>query len=112
MSQDPSKAAAATEQKDEGIRLGVRLKRATGGAGGKGGAGGGGGGGQLSATELDELRSSIQKLVGSTNPLGKSMDYLAEDVEDMKAEMRQWRAEYKRRGAWRREERGRGGEGR
>lgn len=89
-------ASAAAESKDDGsggIRLGgARLKR----GGGRGGAGGGGA--LYTAKELDTLSETIQKLAASVNPLGKSMDYVTEDVEDMAAELRAWRADFKRRG--------------
>jgi TRAF3-interacting protein 1 len=86
---DPTRA----DGEGGGIRLG-RLKRATGtGAGGAGSRAGAG----LTPAELDALRDAIQRLCSSTTPLGKSMDYIAEDVEDMRAELRAWRGEYKRR---------------
>jgi TRAF3-interacting protein 1 len=84
-------AAEAKTDEGGGIRLG-RLKRA---GGDKGAAGAGGG---YSAVELSQLRDAIQRLCASANPLGKGMEYVAEDVEDMKAELKAWRAEYKRRG--------------
>ena len=83
-----------TAEEDGGIRMG-RIKRATGGAGG-----GGRGGSGYTAAELEALRGAIQKLCSSTNPLGKSMDYLTEDVDDMRTELRTWRAEYKKSGAY------------
>ncbi|BFZ22681.1 hypothetical protein BsWGS_25720 [Bradybaena similaris] len=43
--------------------------------------------------EVDKLRSSIQNLTRSANPLGKVMDYLQEDLDSMQQELDKWRAE-------------------
>lgn len=53
--------------------------------------------GTFSQVEVEQLRGFIQKLCQSTNPLGKCMDYVHEDVEMMKSELSSWTAEYKRR---------------
>ena len=63
-----------------------------------GGVGGGGGGGEASARgRLDaaRVREKVQRLVSSTNPLGKAMDALREDVESMRKELEFWRRERK-----------------
>jgi len=65
------------------------------------GAAGTGAGGVLSPAQLDALRQAIQQLCANTQPLTRSMDYLGEDVEDMRAELRAWRADYRKKGAWR-----------
>ncbi len=80
------------QEESGGIRMG-KLRRA-------GGAGGGGGmiGGSLSPQQLEALRGAIQSLCANTQPLTRSMDFLAEDVEDMRAELRAWRNEYRKRG--------------
>ncbi|XP_046617376.1 TRAF3-interacting protein 1 isoform X1 [Neodiprion virginianus] len=44
--------------------------------------------------EVDKLRSSIQTLTRATNPLGKLLDYLQEDVEMMQRELHEWRSQY------------------
>jgi TRAF3-interacting protein 1 len=93
-------SVAASDGKDDGsgggIRLGAnRLKKAGGRAGG--GLGGGSGGALYSAKELEALSATIQKLALSVNPLGKSIDYVTEDAEDMGTELRAWRADQKRR---------------
>ncbi|XP_046592212.1 TRAF3-interacting protein 1 isoform X2 [Neodiprion lecontei] len=44
--------------------------------------------------EIDKLRSSIQTLTRATNPLGKLLDYLQEDVEMMQRELHEWRSQY------------------
>jgi len=47
------------------------------------------------AADLNALRTSIQTLCQSAMPLGKSMDYLQEDLENMKKELKFWMNEYK-----------------
>lgn len=44
--------------------------------------------------EVDKLRGAIQTLTRTTNPLGKLLDYLQEDVDTMKKELWKWRNEY------------------
>ncbi|XP_012268702.2 TRAF3-interacting protein 1 [Athalia rosae] len=44
--------------------------------------------------EVDKMRSSIQTLTRATNPLGKLLDYLQEDVEMMQKELQEWRTQY------------------
>ena len=43
--------------------------------------------------EISQLRESIQTLCRSANPLGKTMDYVQEDFENMTKELDKWRAE-------------------
>ncbi len=45
--------------------------------------------------EVERLRSSIQTLTRSANPLGKLMDFLQEDVDSMQRELDTWRTENK-----------------
>ncbi|KAJ3203462.1 TRAF3-interacting protein 1, partial [Clydaea vesicula] len=40
--------------------------------------------------EIDSLRDSIQMLCRSTNPLGKTLDYIQEDVDGMNKELNFW----------------------
>jgi len=47
------------------------------------------------ASDLGQLRASIQTLCQSAMPLGKSMDYLQEDLENMKKELSFWMNEYR-----------------
>jgi len=47
------------------------------------------------ASDLGALRTSIQTLCQSAMPLGKSMDYLQEDLENMKKELKFWMNEYR-----------------
>ena len=46
--------------------------------------------------EVDKLRSSIQTLTRSANPLGKLMDFLQEDVDSMQRELESWKEENQR----------------
>lgn len=72
------------EKKGTGIRMG-RIKKA------------GASGASYSQVDIDKLRGYIQKLCQSTNPLGKCMDYVLEDIEAMKGELSAWQADYRRR---------------
>ena len=45
--------------------------------------------------EIDKLRTSIQTLTRSANPLGKIMDYVQEDLDSMQKELEKWKAENK-----------------
>lgn len=72
------------EKKPTGIRMG-RIKKA------------GTSGGSYSQVDIEKLRGYIQKLCQSTNPLGKCMDYVLEDIESMKGELAAWQADYRRR---------------
>merc|ERR1712166_1477977 len=51
-------------------------------------------GGGSSTVDIDKLRDAIQNLCQSTNPLGKCMDYVHEDVETMKKELEKWKQMY------------------
>ncbi|CAM9126278.1 unnamed protein product [Discosporangium mesarthrocarpum] len=102
-------AQAKTKTRDEvggggGIRMG-RLKRSGSLAGSNVGGGGVGsgsssgkarsGGGSYSESDIHRLREGIQLLCQSTNPLGKCMNYVHEDLSLMAAEMGRWQALYK-----------------
>eukprot|EP00322_Chrysochromulina_rotalis_P010417 CAMPEP_0115828600 /NCGR_PEP_ID=MMETSP0287-20121206/658_1 /TAXON_ID=412157 /ORGANISM="Chrysochromulina rotalis, Strain UIO044" /LENGTH=440 /DNA_ID=CAMNT_0003281823 /DNA_START=13 /DNA_END=1334 /DNA_ORIENTATION=+ len=57
-----------------------------------------GGGGKLpSKTEVNSLRASIQTLCQSSNPLGRCLEYVQEDLEAMGKELESWRAQRHRR---------------
>ena len=47
--------------------------------------------------EVATLRDSLQKLCQHTNPLGKTMDYIQEDLVNMQKELEQWKTERRRR---------------
>jgi TRAF3-interacting protein 1 len=84
-----AEGAAETEEEAAPASTGIVLKRrgssknVTQPAGAKG------------ATDLGKLRESIQALCQSTMPLGKSMDYLQEDLENMKKELKFWMNEHR-----------------
>ena len=44
-----------------------------------------------------QLREAIQKLCRSTDPLGRSMEYVHEDMSVMKRELEQWKNDYAKR---------------
>ncbi|XP_070535749.1 TRAF3-interacting protein 1-like isoform X2 [Ptychodera flava] len=48
---------------------------------------------QIVAREIDSLRSTIQTLTRSANPLGKIMDYVQEDMDSMQKELEMWKKE-------------------
>ena len=52
--------------------------------------------GSFGTADVQDLRKAIQRLVQSTNPLGKSMEYVGQDLDEMKAELAQWRGQRKR----------------
>merc|ERR1711988_1859366 len=87
--QDAKNAGAAVEgddaKKDDkgGIRLG-RLKK-TGADKNKNFG--------LTDADLEQLRAAIQVLCQSTNPLGKCMDYVHEDLGLMNRELEKWQSE-------------------
>ena len=45
--------------------------------------------------EIDKLRSTIQTLTRSANPLGKIMDFIQEDLDQMQKELEMWKQEHK-----------------
>ena len=45
--------------------------------------------------EIDKLRSAIQLLTRSANPLGKIMDFVQEDLDSMQKELEMWTRENK-----------------
>ncbi|XP_015593685.1 TRAF3-interacting protein 1 isoform X2 [Cephus cinctus] len=51
---------------------------------------------EVTVKEVDKLRGAIQTLTRATNPLGKLLDYLQEDVEMMQRELQEWRSQYNR----------------
>jgi len=84
------KASAAKEDdeaKGGGIILGKKSKAGAAGAGGK----------LPSKTEVTSLRASIQTLCQSSNPLGRCLEYVQEDLEAMGKELESWRAQRHRR---------------
>ena len=74
---DQDKEMGNKEDGKKGIRLTMSLN--------KGGVMGG-----MSATDLNNLTKSVQRLVQSTAPLGKCMDYVQEDLTQMTKEGERW----------------------
>ncbi len=81
-------AIEEAEDKGGGIILGKKSKA---------GAAAGGGGKLPSKTEVNALRASIQTLCQSSNPLGRCLEYVQEDLEAMGKELESWRAQRHRR---------------
>ena len=48
---------------------------------------------QMVQKDIDRLRASIQTLTRSANPLGKIMDYIQEDLDQMQKENEVWKKE-------------------
>ncbi|OQR97060.1 TRAF3-interacting protein [Achlya hypogyna] len=87
--EEANRAAKEEEAKDAdgGIRLGKRrksFKEKTKG-------------GTSTAAEINELRTSIQKICQATNPVGKCIEYVYEDMEAMARELEVWKQEYERK---------------
>jgi TRAF3-interacting protein 1 len=70
----------------KGIRLG-RIKKSADGAKAKKGMS------SWSEQDIDALRTSVQRLCQSTNPLGKCMDFVHEDLTAMSKEYERWQQE-------------------
>lgn len=47
-----------------------------------------------SLTEMNELRLSIQRICQATNPVGKNVEFVHEDLEAMSKELEHWKKEY------------------
>ena len=43
--------------------------------------------------QIDQLRTAIQSLCRATNPLGRVVDYIQEDVDSMQKDMQTWKQE-------------------
>merc|ERR550514_2332529 len=69
------------EDADQGGGIILGKKGKTTGAGGK----------LPSKTEVSALRASIQTLCQSSNPLGRCLEYVQEDLESMGKELEGWR---------------------
>nr|XP_006825026.1 PREDICTED: TRAF3-interacting protein 1-like [Saccoglossus kowalevskii] len=50
---------------------------------------------EIVSREIEKLRTSIQTLTRSANPLGKIMDYVQEDMDSMQKELEMWKKENK-----------------
>ena len=49
--------------------------------------------GTLNETDIEFMKKAIQILCQSTNPLGKSIDFVTDDVDSMSKEYEHWRKE-------------------
>mmetsp|Transcript_45483 Transcript_45483/g.103020 ORF Transcript_45483/g.103020 Transcript_45483/m.103020 type:complete len:192 (-) Transcript_45483:262-837(-) len=49
---------------------------------------------QYSQIEVDKLRQSVQTLCQSAAPLGKSIDLVTQDIENMGKELDHWKSQY------------------
>ena len=86
---DDKVGGGAIEEPDDkggGIILGKKSK-----------AGAAAGGKLPSKSEVNALRASIQTLCQSSNPLGRCLEYVQEDLEAMGKELESWRAQRHRR---------------
>ncbi|RHY32863.1 hypothetical protein DYB32_002168 [Aphanomyces invadans] len=54
-------------------------------------------GGTSTAAEINDLRLSIQKICQATNPVGKCIEYVYEDMEAMARELDVWKKEYEKK---------------
>ncbi|KAL3660706.1 hypothetical protein V7S43_014109 [Phytophthora oleae] len=85
-------AAAATNEAETGIRLGRRnksfkpehMKSSSAAA-------------ASSLAEMNALRADIQRLCQAANPVGKSVEFVHEDLDAMSKELEYWRKEYARK---------------
>ena len=48
----------------------------------------------FSLKDIEFIKTAIQMLCQSTNPLGKSIDFINEDIESMSKEYEYWRKQY------------------
>ncbi len=44
--------------------------------------------------DLDYIKKVVQALCKNTNPLGKSLDFIRDDIENMNNEKNEWRQQY------------------
>jgi TRAF3-interacting protein 1 len=51
-------------------------------------------GGDLSEKELELVKSMIQSICQNTAPLGKSIEFINDDIESMNKELVYWRKQY------------------
>lgn len=86
--EDEDTASGVTSNEGEtGIRLGRRKKSFKDKS--KSGA--------SNAAEMHALRSTIQKICQATNPVGKGVEFVHEDLDAMSKELEQWKREYEKK---------------
>ena len=86
--QEEEKRQGGEEKVDDGkkgIRLGLNLKKSAAASSGGG----------MSQTDMENLTKAVQRLVVSTAPLGRCMDYVQEDLAQMQKEHGKWSASYR-----------------
>mmetsp|Transcript_4971 Transcript_4971/g.9352 ORF Transcript_4971/g.9352 Transcript_4971/m.9352 type:complete len:446 (-) Transcript_4971:18-1355(-) len=76
----------APEEKKIRLGGGIRSIKQTGGAKPKVAS--------ITVEDLTSLKENIQSLCQSTNPLGKSMELINDDIDSMKLEHEKWRTDY------------------
>merc|ERR1719271_30670 len=81
------RAAPVVEEQEEAAGGIIMRKKGTAGGGGK----------LPSKGEVNALRQSIQTLCQSSNPLGRCLEYVQEDLEAMGKELESWRGVRHRR---------------
>ena len=79
-------AAAEAERPQAAGGLDMPGRKAGGGAGFAGGQG-------FTEQDVEFMKKAIQVLCQSTNPLGKSIDFVTDDVDSMSKEYERWRKE-------------------
>jgi TRAF3-interacting protein 1 len=85
--QERTEALDLNAPEEKKIRLGgIRSVKATGGVKPKISA--------ISVEDLTSLKENIQTVCQSTNPLGKSMELINDDIDSMKSEHEKWRKDY------------------
>lgn len=85
--EDEDTAGGGGNEAETGIRLGRRKKSFKDKS--KSGA--------SSTAEMNELRSNIQKICQATNPVGKGVEFVHEDLDAMSKELEQWKKEYEKK---------------
>lgn len=84
----PQKKGAAQQQQQAAYTKKVGGADALGGAPAPKGTSGG-----FSENEIEFMKKAIQILCQSTNPLGKSIDFVTDDIDSMSKEYEYWRRE-------------------
>lgn len=51
-------------------------------------------GGEMTDKELEMLKSMIQNICQNSTPLGKSIEFVNDDIESMNSELLSWRKQY------------------
>merc|ERR1712046_100251 len=92
--EEENKASNGEEAKEDAKGQGIRFGRKIGAGKSKAAQGGMS---MWSESDIKSLREAVQKLCTSTNPLGKCMDYVHEDLSAMSKELDRWQHEYRQK---------------